>query len=214
MSKIRSLTDLQNAMSAEFAWRKKELAQLKTLVLRNEKTHHRDMSIRSAITLLYAHWEGFIKQLGGFYLEFVARQGLRNDALADNFLAVAMGTVINNATASRKVKVRLDVVDFFKSQATEKSKLNYRGGVNTRSNLNAAVLQDIVLMLGLDYSAFQTKEKLIDERLLSNRNHIAHGKQLLIDFDEYVNLHDEVVVMMQAIYDQIDNAANLGKYKC
>lgn len=74
MTKVRTLSDLSDAMDAEFAWRKKELHTVKSAVIANEKTANRDTYIRSAVAMLYAHWEGFIKNAGTFYLEFVSQQ--------------------------------------------------------------------------------------------------------------------------------------------
>ncbi len=91
MAQIRSLSDLQDEMAAEFAWRKKELHQLKIAVLANEKTYNRDLYIRASIPLLYAHWEGFVRRIGSAYVEFVARSRLKNEELSTHFLAVAIG---------------------------------------------------------------------------------------------------------------------------
>ncbi len=85
MRKIRSLTNLADALAAEFAWRKKELHGLKTIVIANEKTHNRDLCIRAAVTLLYAHWEGSVKQAAGYYLEFVARSDCATNSFPGTF---------------------------------------------------------------------------------------------------------------------------------
>lgn len=200
-------------MSGEFVWRKKELHGLKSVVYANRNSSHRDVCIRCAIALLYAHWEGFISRIGLMYVEFVARQKLQHDALASNFLALAAARVINNASASRKSKLKVDVVDFFRDAALDRSKIPMRSGVNTKANLNAETLQDVLVSLGLDYSPFQTKEKLIDEKLLKNRNQVAHGKYLLVGYDEYMNLHDDVFAMMDDFYHQVEDAAVHGKFK-
>ena len=92
------------------------------------------------------------------------------------------------------------------------SDIPWTRGINTKANLKSEVFADIVMMLGLDYSRFQTKEKLLDERLLKNRNSIAHGRYLQVDFNEYIDLHDEVVGMMNDFYNQIENAAITGGY--
>jgi hypothetical protein len=213
MAQIRSLSDLQDAMAVEFAWRKKELHGLKTMVMANEATHGRDLCIRAAITLLYAHWEGIVKQLGDCYLEFVARRKLRYDQLRDNFLAMVLRTKMHRASSAGMMERCLDVVSFFRSQSAERSNIKWKSGTETKSNLNAAVFREIVLSLGLDYSRFATKEKLLDEKLLGHRNRIAHGQYLLIGFQEYLDLHDEVIGMMQELYNQIDNAAFTGAYR-
>ncbi len=213
MRKIRSLTNLADALAAEFAWRKKELHGLKTIVIANEKTHNRDLCIRAAVTLLYAHWEGSVKQAAGYYLEFVARQRLRHEQLSRHFLAMAIRRLIHNAATTTKIQPCLEVVEFFRSRLTGRSKIRAKYGVDTKSNLKSAVFREIVTCLGLDYTRFATKEKLIDEKLLANRNQIAHGQYLLVTHDDYLDLHDEVLGIMQELQDQIENAAFAGSYR-
>jgi len=213
MSAIRTLSHLQDAMSREFAWRKKELYTLKTLVRTNEKTPNRDLYIRAAVTLLYAHWEGFVKRIGRLYLEFVGRQRLRYDELSRHFLAMAVGHLVRSASVSSKIMPCLDIVAFFQSELPTRSRLAWKSGVNTKSNLKAGVFREIVLTLGLDYSRFSTKEKLLDEKLLNNRNRIAHGQHSMVGYEEYIELHDEMLAIMQDFYNQVDNDANLGGYR-
>jgi len=212
MTKIRTLTDLEQEMSAEFAWRKKELHALKTLVISNAKGRNHDMCIRAAIPLLYAHWEGFVKQIGVCYLEFVSRQRVKNKDLSLSILALALGQLIHHAVATRKIQKKMDVVDFFRNKQSERCRLNWKKAIHTRSNLNSEAFEDIIASLGLDYSVFATKEKFIDQKLLHNRNQIAHGKYLLVDLTEYETIHKEVFVLMQDFYQQIEVAASSESY--
>ena len=201
-------------MAADFGWRKKELSKIKTMVLDNENApHNRDVFIRAGITLLYAHWEGFIKRIGSIYLEFVGESRLKNEEVSSNFLALALTKLVREAATSSRIQPSLEIISFFQTQMSSRIKLNWKAGVNTKSNLMSAVLQEIVAILGLDYSRFATKEKLIDEKLLKNRNSIAHGQYLLVDFDEYLNLHDEILGIMQDFYNQVENSAFTGAYK-
>jgi hypothetical protein len=213
MARIRSLDELHDALAAEFAWRKKELHGLKTLVTVNETTHNRDLCIRAAVPLLYAHWEGAVKNFAGSYLEFVGRQRLRNEQLPDHFLAMALRTLIHGAASTSKIQPCLDVVSFFRSRLTSRCDIGWKDGVDTKSSLKASVFREIVISLGLDYSRFATKEKLIDEKLLGNRNRIAHGQYLLIGHGEYLELHDEMIGIMQELFNQIDNAAVTRAYR-
>ena len=213
MGKIRNLIQLQDAMSAEFAWRKKELHNLKDLVLANENTSKRDLCVRAAVPLLYAHWEGFVKCIGTLYLEFVARQKLKYAELPSNFLAIALSTIISNAANAQKILPRLELVEFFQSRLPDRSEIGWRDAISTQSNLSSTVFHEIILSLGLDYSMFATKEKLMDERLLNARNGIAHGQYILIGFNDYESLHGEVFALMTDFYNQVDNAAYSRAYR-
>ena len=95
MSNIRTLIDLNECLSTDLAWRKKELSLLKGLIeTKSFDKSKRNVLIRSGITLLYAHWEGYIKCAASAYLEFVSnvarRENLKYRDLAYNFIAIAM----------------------------------------------------------------------------------------------------------------------------
>jgi RiboL-PSP-HEPN len=92
---------------------------------------------------------------------------------------MAASSEIHAAMDSKKIKMGLRLVAFFRDDSEVKSDLNWRTGIDTRSNLNSEALENIVMSLGLDYTRFQTKGKFIDEKLLGNRNKIAHGRYLM-----------------------------------
>ncbi len=79
--------------------------------------------------------------------------------------------------------------------------------ISTASNLSSEVFKEITSILGIDFSAYSTKSKLIDEKLLKQRNEIAHGNYLLIDRDGYIELHEKVTEMIDIFRNQIENAA-------
>lgn len=213
MSRIRTIYDLQEALTKEFAWRKKELHSIKTLVIDNENNYKRDLFIRAAITLLYAHWEGFVKHVGQSYLEFVSSQQLSHAELASSFLALSVGRLVRDSGSGSKIEPCLKVVEFFREHLPNRSNVAWKSVINTKSNLNSEVLKEIATTLGLDYSQFSTREKLLDEKLLRNRNRIAHGQYGLVSYAEYLDLHGEVFQMMQEFYNQIENRALTGGYK-
>ena len=212
MRKIRSLTNLADALAAEFAWRKKELHGLKTIVIANEKTHNRDLCIarRSRFSMRTGRVQLNRQQVTTWSS---CAQRLRHEQLSRHFLAMAIRRLIHNAATTTKIQPCLEVVEFFRSRLTGRSKIRAKYGVDTKSNLKSAVFREIVTCLGLDYTRFATKEKLIDEKLLANRNQIAHGQYLLVTHDDYLDLHDEVLGIMQELQDQIENAAFAGSYR-
>jgi hypothetical protein len=204
--KIRTVNQLSDKLSGEIAWRKKELIYIKSLIQKNKCKSTSDALLRSGITILYAHWEGFIKSAATFYLEFISRQNLKYEELTVNFLAIAMKKRLSEAHESYKVVVFTQVADFFINRLGDTCSLPWEDIIKT-SNLNSDILRDIVYMLGLDYSLYETKEKIIDESLLRSRNEIAHGRYLIIDFDQYMNLHHEVITLLDLFKNQIENAS-------
>ncbi|KGF72367.1 hypothetical protein DO97_09135 [Neosynechococcus sphagnicola sy1] len=214
MTKIRTISQLSDQLSEEIAWRKKELIYIKTLVEKNKYRTVQSTLLRSGTAILYAHWEGFVKNAATSYVEFVARQNLKCSELAPNFLALAVKKQLNEAQGSYRAVIFTKVVDFLITGLESKCLIQWDDAIKTQSNLNSEVLKDIICILGLDYSLYETKEKIIDETLLRSRNEIAHGQYLLMEFDQYIELHHEIISLMDLFRDQIENAAISKAYLC
>lgn len=211
--KIRTLEHLNQRLTDDLIWRKKEISDLKSLIeTKNFSTSKHNAILRSGVTLLYAHWEGYIKTAATSYLEFVAKQQLIYDRLAINFVAIAMKFKLNEASKTKKATVFTEVAHFMLTQTNQKSSLPYEDVISTDSNLSSEILREIVCLLGLDYSFYETKEVIINEQLLKRRNGIAHGEHLSLDRDEYQQLHNEILAMMENFRTQIENNASQKLY--
>jgi len=212
--KVRTETQLFDLIDAELIWRKKELTQFKFLLEDAAKREDRRTALlRSATTLLYAHWEGFIKEAGSAYLEFVAAQRLRYEELSPPFLALAARKMLSEISASRRIHSHLAITTFFRSGLSQTSAIPYKDGINTRSNLSSTVLREITDSLGLDFSPYETKCRLIDDTLLTLRNTIAHGQYLPVTQERYEELSKEILAMMEVFRTQVQNAAVLKQYR-
>ncbi|HAG80940.1 MAG TPA: hypothetical protein DCL61_07145 [Cyanobacteria bacterium UBA12227] len=212
MTKIRTVSQLSDKLSEEIAWRKKELIYIKSLIEKNRYKSVESTLIRSGTALLYAHWEGFIKNAATSYVEFVARQNLKYSELAPSFLALSVKRQLHEAQESYRAVIFTKVVDFLIAGLESKCSIQWDDAIKTQSNLNSEVLKDIICILGLDYSFYETKEKIIDETLLRSRNEIAHGQYLLMQFDQYIELHREIISLLDLFKDQIENASTSRAY--
>lgn len=210
--KIRTLEELTDVLDQDLAWRKKELTTLKLLLSSKRDTEHRDTFIRSATTVLYAHWEGFIKSAATAYVNYVSLKRLPYRDLAPNFVALTMKAKLNQALQSNKPTVYSEVARFFLQEMGSPSAIPWDSSIHTMSNLNSSVLREITCVIGLDFSPYETKEKLIDEKLLRTRNEIAHGRGLFIGVDEYFALHQQVMDLLDLFRNQVENAAATKAY--
>jgi hypothetical protein len=211
---IRTPEQLSDAVSADLIWRKKELAAVRFFVDSGSLAPDRQkVLMRSSMALLYAHWEGFIKTASRAYVEFVQFQRQRYDELATNFVALGARGILSRASATAKLAVHMELVEFFTNRFTERAQLPYREGISTKWNLSAEVFREINDSLGFDYRKYETKDHLIDVRLLKARNSIAHGEYLLIDVDDYRQVSEQVIEMMNSFRTDIDNAVVLRRYR-
>lgn len=205
--KIRTTEQLSDKLSDSLAWRKKELSEVKSLVETKSFSDPKHKAlVRSGICLLYAHWEGFVKSAANSYLEFVIMQRLCYKDLSNNFLALAMKEKLKEAKETNKPSLYIPVCDFFLDELDQRCSLP-KDAISTDSNLSSGIFQEITHILGVDFSLYSTKSVLIDTKLLKARNEIAHGEYSVSDREEYIELHREVIIMLDSFRNQIENAA-------
>lgn len=212
--KIRTIEDLQEAVDAEMAWRKHDLTAIKANI-NSSRAFAKDSALRAGITLLYAHWEGAIKNIASYYLQYVSNLKLPYNKLMSNFLAISTKAEINSFTETNKVSLQTKVIDTVFAKYAIKSNIPYTDVIKTNSNLNSNVFSEIMSTIGLKCDYYETNYTLIDEVLLNMRNRIAHGQKLDIlslDEDRYNEIHDKILSLMVAFSNQVTNAAINKEY--
>jgi len=211
MKKLRSLDMLQDFLDREFSWRIKEIANLK-ITVRSTKGSSKDTLIRAMVPLLYAHWEGFVKSSSEGYLNFVTSQRLSYDQLASCFMVFGIKKKLNELTHSKNAKLSIATVDFIINELGNRAELKTDSAINTKSNLNSKVFENIAVSIGIDTSWYETRYNLIDVSLLKRRNEIAHGNYLDLEVADCFKLADEVLTIIRNYKSDIENAAALKQY--
>lgn len=209
--RIRSVGQLEYFLDAQAAWRKKELSTLKFAV---ESTRPAEQGVmtRAALALLYAHWEGFVKDAGTAYVQLVATQGLNLDQLTEPFLAIAARGRIRQASSSLRPSAHNELVGFFLNGLNSRAQFQWRGAVTTKSNLDFRVLREVLTTLGLEERPYRLKAKPVIDRLVRSRNGIAHGVGVRVDAADYRVLHTEVIGLLEMFRGQISDAASRRSY--
>lgn len=202
---IRTLEQLSETLDSDLAWRKKELANLGTLL--PGRRAHGTMLLRAGVCLLYAHWEGFVRTASIGYVSYVAHSGLRYRDLSPNFLAMALRQDITEAGRSNLPTLHIGLTIKLMSELSDRARINWENSINTRSNLNSEALKEILAQLGIEAAPYLPKGALLDQRLLASRNQIAHGGQSEIDLGDYRELQGEVILLADTFNNDIQNAA-------
>lgn len=169
--------------------------------------------IRAGVPLLYAHWEGFIKQASQFYLEYVSNQRLKYSELSSCFVVFGAKKHLSHVVESHRAAVNIAAVDFFRGCADARADISLSNAINTKSNLKSEVFIDIALSLGVAIGPYDTYFNLIDESLLARRNAIAHGEYLDLDSDAFRALADEVIKLLRMYKTDLQNQASIGAYR-
>ena len=92
-------------IDSEHSWRRKELSAIRSNIA-TAKSSAKETALRAGIALLYAHWEGFVKNCAEAYLCYVSSLKLKYSELKDNFLAISMKAEINEMIQTKKVMYR------------------------------------------------------------------------------------------------------------
>lgn len=210
--KLRTLDQLQDRLDQELGWRIKEISQIK-MALKSARGLREATLIRAGVPLLYAHWEGFVKSAAEAYIEFVAMKRLALEELASNFVALAARKYLAGLIDSNRTDLHVDAVKFLRTQMATRAEISRNTQVNTRSNLNSDVFNDIATTIGIDRARYLPRYHFLDLSLLARRNAIAHGEYLDLDIRTYGNLSDDVVTLLRWVKDDIQNGASLETFK-
>jgi hypothetical protein len=210
--KIRTKEDLQDCLANDLAWRKKELSNLHNDV-KTASPKKLPTALRCAVVLLYAHWEGFIKNAAEYYLIYIKSQRLNLNQVNKNILALSLKQKIKEFNASNRATYHVQFVDYFTNNLGDRANFSESDSIRTGSNLSSTILEEILATVGIDFTPYELKSNLIDGQLLNYRNTIAHGNYLPVDKAEYETLHSEIVGMLDNISTDITNATVLEKFK-
>lgn len=210
---LRTKDELSARVSAELAWRRKELIFFKNLV-HQAPPAARASFIRGAVAILYAHWEGFVKATGELYLEFITAQRLTYRQLASPLLAIAARKWIHSASESRKATPWVELINLFMSAELDGRAKSIERTIETRANLSVDVFKNICSTIGMPYrQEYSVAEKPIIERLLEVRNSIAHGEYSVIDLQEFDQLHSRIDLMLTLFGNDVENAVATDGYR-
>lgn len=212
--KIKTENEFQDKLDAETSWRKKELSCIKSNV-HQAKNAMKQTELRAGIALLYAHWEGLVKNVATYYLCYVSCQKHKYVDLHGNFLALTLKHELQEFDETKKMSRHNYVVQKLFDLRDSVSKIPYENVIKTNSNLNSEGFVEIMETIGLDYSDYEPDFKMLDDVLLKMRNEIAHGEKVeYLDLDEtrFDEIYKVILKMMRMFVGQIENAVVLCSY--
>ena len=213
---VRTIEELADRLDEGMAWRRIELQALKAAVSDAEKQSPSSplsrALARSGVAMLYAHWEGYVKDSCTAYVEFIAKRRLRCDELCDGLLRAVLESLSRRAVIGDEEAV-LTLVDAVRRPSDSRVRIPKLTIVDTKSNLRFKVLCEILNQIGFSADDFNTKDKLIDVSLCDRRNSIAHGREDYPPPGDFAMLLSEVFEMMERVGDMIMAGARMKSYR-
>lgn len=209
-TKIANIDSLISKIDEDLSWRKKELHYIKSQIPQTSSPKQSAL-IRSAIPLLYAHWEGFAKKSLEYYLSYVSSKCLKHSELKPQFIALSLSNIIGQMEAVNIVN-KTKMIEGLFSNMDRKSKIPTKDIIQTKSNLNYNVFQEIIFTLGVPEEQFSHNKFFIND-LVDCRNHIAHGNYLKIDYKNCIAMYADLISLLETLKTELINSATLDRYK-
>jgi hypothetical protein len=203
-------SDFQKKVQRDLAHRKKELVGLKQLVGLTQNEEEQAFLRRAFLPLQYAHWEGFIKFLGVEVLKHISTLNVKYIDLQPTFSAVAIYKALNSSIPENdrgRTKLLMKYVGGHFSNEVEGGVFSLSAcdeWVDTKSNLNQEVLQELLLLFGIELTQAKKYEYIENKWLdtfLGRRNKIVHGVFERVGQDEFEESADRIVELLDSFQD-------------
>lgn len=199
--KIRCKNDLLDCIDNEYTWRFHEIVSMKTEI-QSMKTSNKRLSpmIRSLVMLSYSHWEGFVKYVTRYFLDYLSCLNLDQSQTHPALVASSLNYALNNKGRVESNRLICEIL-------TGNYKPHYHKYAMTdpKSNLNFEVLEVISTNIGIDISSLSLKNKMIDEIMLGRRNKMAHGENDSLDKDYCIQVADISLSVMLEFKNLLQN---------
>jgi len=206
---MRMSTLLIETIADNLDQRRLEFTKLRRVVLNYIGTPIEPAVVRMSIPMIYALWEGYIKEVCQLYLEYIEVSVPCMADLRPAILGYMWTSELRPLTGGLNFARKTAIASLALSSAsapvafhsTEKE-------IDTRSNLKYSVLEDIANHLCLDISPLTTWKAHLNA-LVDLRNNIAHGSRprnlSYADFDE---CSGNMVALMEAFERVLCTAVN------
>nr|DAI51588.1 MAG TPA: hypothetical protein [Caudoviricetes sp.] len=188
--------------------RKKEITDFYMYIQGCQSSGIAEILNKSFILLLYAHWEGFIKEYTIKYFSFVISQKLVLSKLTENFLWIYLKSLLEKYKVNTNISQEKRMLDMISKNSKFKIKIDENEYfekyiVGTESNLKFKNYKNICTILNYNLidetNVFETNL----EKLVHNRNSIAHTG-LKAKENTYSDILD-IEIMKNLIIGEMEN---------
>ena len=186
--------------------RKKEITDFYMYIQGCQSSGIAEILNKSFILLLYAHWEGFIKEYTIKYFSFIISQKLVLSKLTENFLLIYLKSLLKTYKVDKNISQEKKILDMVSKGSKFKIKIDEyfeKYTVGSESNLKFKNYKNICTILNYslidETNVFETNL----EKLVHNRNSIAHTG-LKAKENTYSDILD-IEIMKNLIIGEMEN---------
>ena len=186
--------------------RKKEITDFYMYIQSCQSSGIAEILNKSFILLLYAHWEGFIKEYTIKYFSFIISQKLVLSKLTENFLLIYLKSLLKTYKVDKNIFQEKKILDLVSKGSKFKIKIDEyfeKYTVGSESNLKFKNYKNICTILNYslidETNVFETNL----EKLVHNRNSIAHTG-LKAEENTYSDILD-IEIMKNLIVREMEN---------
>ena len=181
-----NLEDLLDKIFNNTSRRKKEILFLKLQVEKNNSL------CRPLYPMLCAHFEGTVKELSNYYIDYISSRNIPYCDLKTNFKALVLRSEFESV----------------KNTAADIVQSGHKLLISTNGNPKPETLDIILKSIGLETDIFTLKENFINNQLLSIRHDIVHGRFRDVDLVTFMETCDIVLELILKYADLIFDAAD------
>lgn len=186
--------------------RKKEITDFYMYIQGCQSSGIAEILNKSFILLLYAHWEGFIKEYTIKYFSFIISQKLVLSKLTENFLLIYLKSLLKTYEVNKNISQEKKILDMVSKGSKFKIKIDEyfeKYTVGSENNLKFKNYKNICTILNYslidETNVFETNL----EKLVHNRNSIAHTG-LKAKENTYSDILD-IEIMKNLIIGEMEN---------
>jgi len=200
---MRELEPVLEQITANLDKRHFEINKLRRVILRYADNPIESTVASMTIPMIYAQWEGYVKEICQLYLEHIESVVSHckdlQPAIIGYLWTPVLRPLVGGLNLERKKKVAESVLNSLKDPVifsdTEKA-------IETRSNLNYSVLEEISDSLCLDITQLSAWKPHLNA-LVHLRNNIAHGSRpRTLDYEDFGN-HASAIIQLMKDFEQI-----------
>lgn len=180
----------------DLSWREGELGALKIVLSRSDLSEkQREVLLRAAWALLYAHYEGFTKFCLTLFYDELQTQTQECKLLPPATRVFALSKPLKQMRSDTSNDLLSKIESFADEHLSCPPQFPE---VVTQSNLNPKVLNELLETADLDVSIVNEHKSKIST-LVSRRNEIAHGEKNFISELSYYFSYEEAIY--EIMYD-------------